>query len=35
MNMGIGVKAVFTDYGMSFNNVGQDGNWAPFTMRGP
>lgn len=35
MNMGIGVRAVFTDYGMSFNNAGQDGNWAPFAMKGP
>ncbi|HLE54771.1 MAG TPA: DUF1326 domain-containing protein [Thermoplasmata archaeon] len=35
MNMGIGLRAVFNDYGMSFDNSDKDGNWAPFKMRGP
>jgi len=35
MNMGIGLKAAFNDYGMRFDNTGKDGNWAPFKMSGP
>lgn len=35
MNMGIGVRAVFHDYGMSFDNTNKDGNWAAFRMSGP
>jgi len=35
MNMGIGVKAHFKDYGMTFDNVGKDGNWSRFKMSGP
>ncbi|HEY5606295.1 MAG TPA: DUF1326 domain-containing protein [Thermoplasmata archaeon] len=35
MNMGVGMRAVFNDYGMSFDNTNRDGNWAPFKMSGP
>ncbi len=35
MYMGVGAKATFSDYGMTFDNTGKDGNWAPFKMKGP
>lgn len=35
MNMGIGLRAVFNDYGMTFDNTNRDGNWAPFKFAGP
>ena len=35
MYMGIGLRATFSDYGMKFNNLDKDGNWAPFRMSGP
>jgi hypothetical protein len=35
MNMGVGVKSHYKDYGMEWDNTGKDGNWAPFTFAGP
>ena len=35
MQMGVGLRAVFSDHGMKFDNTGKDGNWAPFKMAGP
>jgi len=35
MSMGIGLRATFNDYGMRFDNMNKDGNWAPFKMSGP
>lgn len=35
MNMGVGVKSHYKDYGMEWDNTGKDGNWAPFTFSGP
>ncbi len=35
MNMGLGTKSHFRDFGMEFDNTGKDGNWAPFHFKGP
>jgi len=35
MNMGIGVRAVYNDFGMTFDNTNRDGNWSAFKMSGP
>ena len=35
MNMGIGVKSHFKDFGMEWDNTGKDGNYAAFHFTGP
>ena len=35
MNMGIGVKSHFKDFGMEWDNTGKDGNYAAFHFKGP
>lgn len=35
MNMGVGVKSHYNDYGIEFDNTGKDGNWASFHFKGP
>lgn len=35
MNMGIGIKSHYNDYGIQFDNTGKDGNYAPFHFKGP
>jgi hypothetical protein len=35
MNMGIGIKSHYKDYGIEFDNTGKDGNWADFIFKGP
>lgn len=35
MNMGVGTKSHFKDYGMEFDNTGKDGNYASFHFKGP
>ena len=35
MNMGIGIKSHYKDYGIEFDNSGRDGNWAGFAFKGP
>jgi hypothetical protein len=35
MNMGVGVKSHFKDFGMEWDNTGKDGNYAAFHFKGP
>jgi len=35
MNMGIGVKSYFKDFGMEWDNTGKDGNYSTFSFKGP
>jgi hypothetical protein len=35
MNMGIGAKSHFKDFGMEWDNTGKDGNFATFHFKGP
>ncbi len=35
MNMGVGIKSHFKDFGMEWDNTGKDGNYAAFHFKGP
>lgn len=35
MNMGVGVKSHFKDFGMEWDNTGKDGNYSNFHFTGP